>query len=58
MDLTHVEAVLKAHDDSCSKFFEDEQDGGVESGGGNGRQETAGESEERLQCHRAHSCPV
>ncbi len=58
MDLTHTEAVPKAHDDSSSNSFEDEQDGCVESGGGNGRQEIAGESEERLLCHRAHSCPV
>jgi hypothetical protein len=30
----------------------------VESGGGVGRQEAASKSQERLQCHRAHSCPV
>jgi len=30
----------------------------VESGGGNGRQEAASKSQERLQCHRAYSCPV
>ncbi len=30
----------------------------MESGGGNGRQEAASKSQERLQCHRAYSCPV